>query len=194
MDWRRNQPLIIGIMGVLLLGVVIYFAYMHKPLGVTRPDWWQFAIKIDNLEKELDRKKRKLEEAERVAQSLPQLQKRHEELQEQLAYAQEKMPKEKEMPELLRRVTEAADQNDLDIYLFHPEEIETKETYIEVPIKMEVTGTYHNLGSFLAQVGSLPRIVTPNKLEIEEVKPTAENAYATLKAQLIISTFVFKEK
>ncbi|MEW5766557.1 MAG: type 4a pilus biogenesis protein PilO [bacterium] len=193
MDWRKNQPLMVGIGGVLLLGVIIYFAYMYTPLGVTRPAWWQFAIKIDNLEKERERKQIKLDEAERVAESLPQLKKRHEELQEQLAYAQEKMPKEKEMPELLRRVTEAADQSDLDIHLFHPEEIETKETYIEVPIKMEVSGTYHNLGSFLSQVGSLPRIVTPNKLKIEEVTPAAENAYATVRAELIISTFVFKE-
>lgn len=194
MDWRRNQSLVIGILGGIVLCVFAYFAYMHKPLGVDRPDWWQFAIKIDNLEKQLNQKRIKLEEAERVAQRLPQLKERHELLQEELAYAHEKMPKEKEMPELLRRVTEAADQNDLDIYLFHPEKIEPKETYDEIPIKMELTGNYHNLGSFLAQVGSLPRIVTPKRLKIEEEKPTPENAYATIKSQLIISTFVFREK
>ena len=46
------------------------------------------------------------------------------------------------------------------------------EFYAELPIKIKITGTYHDMGAFASDVAQLPRIVTLNDINISNEKGT----------------------
>ena len=50
--------------------------------------------------------------------------------------------------------------NGLEFELFKPEEERPIDFYIELPITMRVTGTYHQFAEFISGIAALPRIVT----------------------------------
>jgi type IV pilus assembly protein PilO len=45
-----------------------------------------------------------------------------------------------------------------------------QEFYAELPIKIRITGTYHDMGAFASDVAQLPRIVTLNDLAVSNEK------------------------
>ena len=71
------------------------------------------------------------------------------------------------------------------------------EMYVKIPIKMSLTGTYHQINHFLKQVGDLKRIVNIEDLSLEPVSQGASMALDQtnqLKANFVATTFQFVEK
>ncbi|MDT4884928.1 Pilus assembly protein, PilO [compost metagenome] len=54
--------------------------------------------------------------------------------------------------------------------LFRPGQVIIKEYYAELPITVRVTGQYHDVGLFAADIANLSRIVTLNNLSLVPVK------------------------
>jgi len=77
------------------------------------------------------------------------------------------LPNKAQMDALLVDINQAGLSRGLQFELFRPAPSETaREFYAELPITLRVTGNYHDMGSFAADVGQLPRIVTLNDVAL----------------------------
>jgi type IV pilus assembly protein PilO len=81
------------------------------------------------------------------------------------------LPNRSQMDALLVDINQSGLSRGLQFELFRPAGGEAaREFYSELPIQVKVTGTYHDMGAFAADVGQLPRIVTLNDVSIEAGK------------------------
>jgi type IV pilus assembly protein PilO len=81
------------------------------------------------------------------------------------------LPNKSQMDALLVDINQAGLSRGLQFELFRPSATEAaREFYSELPIQVRVTGTYHDMGGFAADVGQLPRIVTLNNISIDAGK------------------------
>jgi type IV pilus assembly protein PilO len=81
------------------------------------------------------------------------------------------LPNKAQMDALLVDINQAGLSRGLQFELFRPAPTETaREFYSELPISLKVTGNYHDMGAFAADVGQLPRIVTLNDISIDAGK------------------------
>ena len=70
--------------------------------------------------------------------------------------------------------------------LFQPEAEVKKDFYAELPIKIKLTGSYHQFGEFVSGIAALPRIVTLHDIDI---KPDNKDAYDQLSLELTAKTY-----
>ncbi len=76
------------------------------------------------------------------------------------------LPSKTEVPELLVDVSKTGLNNGLEFDLFKPESEVPAEFYAELPIKVRVSGNYHEFGTFVSDLAELPRIVTLHDFKI----------------------------
>jgi type IV pilus assembly protein PilO len=82
------------------------------------------------------------------------------------------------MPELLTDISQTALAAGIDTELFQPGRETPKEFYAEKPIKLRMVGTYHQFGTFISGVASLPRVVilTMHDVSLSPLKAAAKGA------------------
>ncbi len=93
------------------------------------------------------------------AVNLEALQQQLDEMQDMLRQLLRQLPSKTEMPELLIDISQTALSAGLETELFEPGPETPKDFYAEKPIKLRMTGTYHQFGTFISGVASLPRVV-----------------------------------
>ncbi len=76
------------------------------------------------------------------------------------------LPNKTEIESLLTDISQTGIASGLEIEYFKPEGLSPKEFYAEFPIKLRVTGRYHQFGKFVSGVAALPRIVTMRNISI----------------------------
>lgn len=91
--------------------------------------------------------------------NLPELKKQLEEMKELLRQMLRQLPSKTEMPDLLVDISQTALSTGIDNQKFEPGPEVVKEFYAEKPINLRMVGTYHQFGSFVSGVASLPRVV-----------------------------------
>lgn len=80
------------------------------------------------------------------------------------------LPNKTEIESLLTDISQTGIASGLEIEYFKPEGLSPKEFYAEFPIKLRVTGRYHQFGKFVSGVAALPRIVTMRNIRIKKAK------------------------
>jgi len=98
--------------------------------------------------------------------NLDALKKQKEEVQSYVTQLEKQLPGKAEMDALLTDINQAGVGRGLVIDQFIPGQTETKDYYAELPIAIRVTGRYHDIGAFAADVAALSRIVTLHNLAI----------------------------
>jgi type IV pilus assembly protein PilO len=83
---------------------------------------------------------------------------------------EKQLPGKAEMAALLSDINQAGVGRGLQFELFKPRQTEIKDYYAELPIDIKLTGTYHDLGDFAADMARMPRIVTLNNMKLEAQK------------------------
>ena len=81
------------------------------------------------------------------------------------------LPNETEIETLLTDISQTGISAGLEIEYFKPEGLRPKEFYSEYPIKLKVTGRYHEFAEFISGVAALPRIVTVQDISISPSDP-----------------------
>lgn len=104
------------------------------------------------------------------AVNLEALKKQREEVQQYVTQLEKQLPSKAEMDALLSDINQAGLGRSLQFELFRPGQVLIKDYYAELPIAVRVTGKYHDLGSFAADIANLSRIVTLNNLAITPAK------------------------
>ena len=110
--------------------------------------------------------------SKKVAQaaSLDALVKQREQVQQYVTQLEKQLPSKAEMDALLSDINQAGLGRSLQFELFRPGQVVIKEYYAELPITVRVTGRYHDIGAFAADIANLSRIVTLNNLTLTPSK------------------------
>ncbi len=104
------------------------------------------------------------------AVNLDALKKQLEQVQQYVTQLEKQLPSKAEMDALLSDINQAGLGRSLQFELFRPGQVSVKEYYAELPIAVRVTGSYHDIGLFAADIANLSRIVTLNNLTLTPVK------------------------
>ena len=100
------------------------------------------------------------------AVSLDALKKQREQIQQYVIQLEKQLPSKAEMAALLSDINQAGLGRSLQFDLFRPGQIVVRDYYAELPIAVRVTGKYHDMGAFAADIANLSRIVTLNNISI----------------------------
>jgi len=119
------------------------------------------------------------------AVSLDALKKQREQIQQYVIQLEKQLPSKAEMSALLSDINQAGLGRSLQFELFRPGQVEVRDYYAELPIALRVTGKYHDIGAFAADIANLSRIVTLNNLSLA---PSAKDA-TTLSMDATARTF-----
>jgi len=92
------------------------------------------------------------------------------EMEESFGALLKQLPTDTEVPGLLEDITNTGIGSGLEFKSIKLKPEIKKEFYIELPIQIEVTGTYHDISSFVSGVASLPRIVTLHNFSVSPSK------------------------
>lgn len=98
--------------------------------------------------------------------NLEALKKQREQVQQYVTQLEKQLPSRAEMDALLSDINQAGLGRSLQFELFKPGQISIKEYYAELPISVRVSGKYHDVGAFAADIANLSRIVTLNNLTL----------------------------
>jgi type IV pilus assembly protein PilO len=109
--------------------------------------------------KEVQKKQEFTEKAGKAA-GLPQLKAQMVEMERSFDALLQKLPKQAEIGELLQDISQTGIRSGLEFELFKPGADSPKDFYIEIPINITVTGSYHEFGDFVSGLSELSRIVT----------------------------------
>lgn len=115
------------------------------------------------------------------AVNLEALKQQREQVQQYVTQLEKQLPSKAEMDALLSDINQAGLGRSLQFELFRPGQVVVNEYYAELPIELRVTGRYHDMGSFAADISNLSRIVTLNNLAITTVKEGALTMNVTAK-------------
>ena len=101
------------------------------------------------------------------------------------------LPGRTEVPSLLVDISQTGLSAGLEEKLFQPQPEVRKDFYAELPIKIRLTGSYHQFGEFVSGLAALPRIVTLHDIDI---KPDNKDAYDQLSLELTAKTYRYLDE
>jgi type IV pilus assembly protein PilO len=101
------------------------------------------------------------------------------------------LPGKTEVPSLLVDISQTGLAAGLSEKLFQPEAEVKKDFYAEKPIKIRLTGSYHQFGEFVSGIAALPRIVTLDDIDI---KPDSKDSYDSLSMELTAKTYRYLDE
>jgi type IV pilus assembly protein PilO len=140
---------------VLLPIIVFYFSY-YKPK----------VRKIETLSNQKVSLEQQLQEVKEKAANLAKFEKELEEAETKFLETAVLLPKQKEIPKLLKDISALGRNAGLDFLTFKPLADIPKDFYAEIPITINVRGPYHNMGYFFDQVSKLERIVSVSNVKM----------------------------
>ena len=160
-DFKRigTAPLFIRGLLMLLLAAAVVFAawhYMVKPQIEKRA---KLEAKEIELRTKFDTEQAKAANRAAYAEQLEEMEKTFNVMLRQL-------PNKTDIESLLVDLSQTSVAAGLDVEYFKPDTEVPREFYAEYPIKISVTGQYHQFGQFISGLAALPRIVTLNNIDI----------------------------
>ena len=100
------------------------------------------------------------------AVNLNELRKQKLQVEEYVTQLEKQLPGKAEMDALLSDINQAGLGRGLQFELFRPGQVVVRDYYAELPIALRVSGRFHDIGSFAADIANLSRIVTLHNLSL----------------------------
>ena len=173
----RQQKLIFGAM-LLVAGAALAYFFLISGARAER----------DTLLEENEVRRAEVLKAKADEANVRPFRAQAEALRKKLGTAKERLPSEREIPQVYRQVSDLASQSGLSVSLFQPKPAEERDVLSEVPIAVTAECTYHQLGAFLARVGKMARIVSLGEFRLIGIdRPTG-----TLRAEMTLATYTFR--
>lgn len=114
---------------------------------------------IDRLSKDIAGLKQKIQQAKIRVKNLEKFKAEEVKVDAQLKEALLLLPRKKEIPTLLKTITDLGIESNLEFNLFSPQKEISKDFYFEIPVSIRVTGKYFDVAVFFDKVGRMKRIV-----------------------------------
>ncbi len=161
---------------VLLAGLFVYFVYLPQ------------SEEIAKTREEIAKLQQKLNQAIVRARALKKFEAEYAEVDAQFQEALKLLPNTKEIPSLLKSITQLGTDSQLEFLLFSPQRERQQDFFMEIPVSIEVKGSYHNVAVFFDKVGQMERIVNILNVSMTPVKERA----TILTARFDAVTYRFK--
>lgn len=180
---RWPLPIRIGAIALWLVVLVLVLSYVFV-WNKQRPELQRFEQEEQQLRGTFRDKHSKAVNLEVYKQQLADIERSFGALLRQL-------PGKTEVPNLLVDISQTGLAAGLDEKLFQPQPEQKKDFYAELPIKIRLTGSYHEFGQFVSGIAALPRIVTLHDIDI---KPENKDAYDQLTLDLTAKTYRYLDE
>lgn len=189
---QRDQVMVLlVVVAVALIG--LYYMYVYSPKADVLGS---LQAHVDSLDASNQRAR-----AELAKGNVEQLRAEAAKLQANLEVMRQLVPTSNEVPALLEQVSTAARRVGLDLATVKPQPVIEGDQFDTYRYQVAVIGDYHALGEFLANVGSLTRIVAPvnlalspltNGAAVEMRKKAEKNNTSVLDSRFELQTYVAK--
>ena len=156
----------IGNWPMAIKAVVIAFACALVVIGFMYFDITDQQAALEKVQKEETTLKNRLSIKAAKAAILDQLKAQLDEMRADFKKLSRQLPNETEVAELLVDISQTGLASGLEFELFQPSPEGPKDFYAELPIRIRVTGTYHEFGTFASGIAALPRIVTLHNISL----------------------------
>src|SRR5687767_5988299 len=168
-----------GLAAAVVLLTAANFFFVIQPIDeqVTR-------VRADQRRLDLE-----LAEKSEIAQNLNERRREMDVLEQKLAEALTELPERKDIEELLAQLNDIGKKSNLDISTVEPGQEAPASFYARIPIKMSVSGNYHEIAMFLQEVANMRRIVNVNNIKLTGA--TVKNEKVVLKSEFQATTFRF---
>lgn len=113
-------------------------------------------------------------------------------VQEEFEQTAQMLPKDKEIPKLLKDISALGRNAGLDFLTFVPRPVTPKDFYDEIPVDINIRGPYHSVGFFFDQVSKLDRIVSVTNTDM--TKPLKSQGEMLLSSNCQLMTYRFTNK
>jgi type IV pilus assembly protein PilO len=157
-DPKTQKNMLVIIVALLILVLFYFFSYSKN------------SSRIATMKDELASRNAQIEQARLAAVRIDELRAELDELLKQWERVKQMLPSERELPELLKSLTNVGNRSGVTFELFRPLPISPVEFYAEMPIEMRVRGGYHEIGTFLSAIANLPRIVNVRDLIMQRAE------------------------
>lgn len=174
---KQQQQLIVAV--VLGLGGFgyIYVAFFWMPISAS----------IEENSKKIEEIEGKIDNAKQVAARLPRLEMELKALNDKEAEAERRLPKDKDVPDILVTVGELAQENNITLQSFTPGPAAAKPFFVELSYPITVQGNFHNIGKFLAALSLEERL-----FNVQNVTYGAEDASGVMVVNFTLVSYQYK--
>jgi type IV pilus assembly protein PilO len=137
---------------------------------------------IERLNGEITKQENDIAKDQVKAAKLSTLKAENEKLQKRLDELKLQLPEEREVSGLLKQVSDLGIKSGLKIISWKPEQKKDHPsgTIYEIPVAVELSGSYHNLGIFFSRLTKLNRIVNISDIKMGSPKPERDEAIARI--------------
>jgi type IV pilus assembly protein PilO len=185
----RNPKTQKHLLGVLVIFLALYFWYNRvytKNATLIKQKQVQYEYLLSDLKS-----------VEMKSKSFESLKEEYEKLVQRYGRVERLLPEERQIPLFLTQMHSAASSNETGIIQIIPQSAQPRGFYNANSFDVQLTGTYHDLGDFLASVSNFPFLanvsdVTINALTQDE--QTWEKEAHSISASLTLTTYYVKEE
>ena len=174
------------VLSVLLSGglLAVFFFTHFLPFGYPNQQ-----DRLNGLKNDFERKSTELARARTTVADLPRFEAEYEQLHDRWLLAAELLPTDRQLGSLLRKITLAGEETGVQFVRFKPSAPKTETYYTEMPVQIAVCGGYHQVGSFLAELANLRRIVTVTDMRLKTNPGMSASPLATTAIELTASAY-----
>jgi len=174
------------VLSVLLSGglLAVFFFTHFLPFGYPNQQ-----EQVNTLKADFERKSTELARARTTVADLPRFEAEYEQLHDRWLLAAELLPTDRQLGSLLRKITLAGEETGVQFVRFKPSAPKTETYYTEMPVQIAVSGGYHQVGSFLAELANLRRIVTVTDMRLKTNPGLSANPLATTAIEFTASAY-----
>ncbi|GAB6184051.1 type IV pilus inner membrane component PilO [Thermodesulfovibrio hydrogeniphilus] len=179
MDWEnlpKSKKILIIILPVLIVGFLFMQLYLLPTLD-----------EIGKLKNENLSVKQEIDKANQVVARYEELKALNEKLQQKMEYLKTLLPKETEVSDVLKKVSELGLQKGLIVLSWKPKDkgVHSSNEIYEIPVEVGMKGKYHTFGSFFADISKIERILNIKKIELKK----GDKDPTTLSSNLVAVTY-----
>ncbi|MGF1868664.1 type 4a pilus biogenesis protein PilO [Photobacterium indicum] len=178
-EWPRGPQSVVALLLSLVVVAVGYW-YWLTPLQAELAQLKQTEVEL---------RSRVINRASQVA-ALPTVKQQIDELNKRYQTVIVQLPVERELASLLSDINDIGVNNGLEFQGIQWADRIEKAQYHELPLNMQLTGNYEQIGQFAASIAHLPRIVTLKNVDLK-VTEHGQNKN-TLSLKVSASTYRFK--
>ncbi|WP_217527808.1 type 4a pilus biogenesis protein PilO [Vibrio cholerae] len=121
---------------------------------------------------------------------LPQIQAQLDELKERYDFLLRQLPVQKELASMLASVNQLGLDSSLTFTRIDWGERESQEFLYRLPLNIELTGSYHDIGDFSQEIAKLPRIINFDDVDWQRVSQESSTLHFRVRAY----TYQFKQE
>ena len=179
-----TAPTIVKVILIVILCIIVATASYFL---ITTPKLEE----LEKVEREEATLKATFDEKAAKAANLEAYKQQLDEMRQSFGALLRQLPNKTEIETLLTDISQTGISSGLDIELFKPEGLIPKDFYAEYPIRLKVTGRYHEFAQFVSGVAALPRIVTLKDIEI---LPAGKDSGVKLSMELTAITYQYLDE